>query len=183
MKVSRRQVDANRSAILDAAGRLFRERGFDGVSVSEVMKAAGLTHGAFYGYFRSKDDLFAATLSELTSARRPRREWTETIARYLSPAHRDDGAGGCPVAALAAETSRQSPPARAAMTQGVERMIARIGDTAPGDTAAARRRAAVGAVAAMVGAVILSRAVDDPNLSDELLAATREALSEAASDG
>jgi TetR/AcrR family transcriptional repressor of nem operon len=183
MKVSRRQVDANRSAILEAAGRLFRERGFDGVSVSDVMKAAGLTHGAFYGYFRSKDDLVAATLKELTSARRPRREWSENVARYLSPAHRDNGASGCPVAALAAETSRQSPPARAAMTQGVERMVARLGETAPGVSEAARRRAAIGAVAAMVGAVILSRAVDDPNLSDELLDATREALSEATLDG
>lgn len=179
MKVSRQQIDANRGAILEAAGRLFRERGFDAVSVSDVMKAAGLTHGAFYGYFRSKDDLIAAALAELNGARRPRRQWAENVARYLSPAHRDDGAGGCPVAALAADTARQAAPARAAMTQSVERMIARLGETAPGADEPARRRAAIGAVAAMVGAVILSRAVDDPRLSDELLQATREALDDA----
>ncbi len=178
MKVSRDQVEANRSAILEAAGRLFRERGFDGVSVSDVMKAAGLTHGAFYGYFRSKDDLVAATLAELNAAPRPRREWADNVARYLSPAHRDDGAGGCPVAALAADTAREAPQARAAMTRSVERMIARLGETAPGADEPARRRAAIAAVAAMVGAVILSRAVDDPALSDALLAATRERLAD-----
>ena len=67
MKVSREQVTGNRARILEAAGRLFRERGFDGVSVAEVMRAAGLTHGGFYGYFRSKDDLVAHTLAALMS--------------------------------------------------------------------------------------------------------------------
>ena len=108
MKVSKIQVDDNRRAILAAAGRLFRQRGFDAVSVSEVMTAAGLTHGAFYGYFRSKDELVAAALADLLATRRPPGKWAQSAARYLSPGHRDDSGGGCPVAALASEVGRGS---------------------------------------------------------------------------
>ena len=183
MKVSRVQIDENRRAILNAAGRLFRARGFDEVSVAEVMQAAGLTHGAFYGYFDSKDELIAATLADLTRADRPPGKWTQSLARYLSPAHRDDGAGGCPVAALAAETARRPPLARGAMTQGVAAMIARRAAHASGADETERRQAAVGAVATMVGALILSRAVDDPALSDELLEAARARLSDPTIDG
>jgi len=173
MKVSKTQVDDNRRAILAAAGRLFRQRGFDAVSVSEVMAAAGLTHGAFYGYFRSKDELVAAALADLLTARRPTGKWTQSAARYLSRNHRDDCAGGCAVAALASDAGRGSPQAREAMAAGVERMIARQTADAPGDTEEARRLAAVGRVAAMVGALILSRAIGEGELSDEVLAATR----------
>jgi TetR/AcrR family transcriptional repressor of nem operon len=176
MKVSKIQVDENRRAILAAAGKLFRARGFDGVSIAEVMQAAGLTHGAFYGYFRSKDELVAATLSELTASTRKPGPYAEETAKYLSTTHRDDCVGGCPVAALGSETIRQSTPVRAAMTGGIERMVARLAQTAPGETEDARRRAALSACAAMVGALILSRAVDDPALSEALLAATRERI-------
>src|SRR6185437_9035084 len=132
MKVSKIQVDDNRRAVLAAAGRLFRQRGFDAVSVSEVMTAAGLTHGAFYGYFRSKDELVAAALADLLATRRPPGKWAQSAARYLSPGHRDDSGGGCPVAALASEVGRGSPQARAAMATGVERMIARQTVESPG---------------------------------------------------
>jgi TetR/AcrR family transcriptional repressor of nem operon len=172
MKVSKTQVDDNRRAILEAAGRLFRLRGFDAVSVSEVMTAAGLTHGAFYGYFRSKDELVAATLADLLAARRPMGKWAQSAARYLSPGHREDSAGGCAVAALAGEVGRGSPQARATLATGVERMIASHTDAA-GDSEDASRIAAVGRVAAMVGALILSRAIGEGELSDEVLAATR----------
>ena len=171
MKVSKTQVDDNRRAILEAAGRLFRQRGFDAVSVSEVMTAAGLTHGAFYGYFRSKDELVAAALADLLATPRPAGKWAQSAARYLSPGHRDDCAGGCPVAALAGDAGRESPQARAIMATGIERMIARHLD-APGSEEAGRM-AAVGRVAAMVGALILSRAIGEGELSDEVLAATR----------
>ncbi len=174
MKVSKTQVDENRRAILAAAGKLFRARGFDGVSIADVMQAAGLTHGAFYGYFRSKDELVGATLADLTAAPRRSGSYAEDAAKYLTVAHRDDSVGGCPVAALGADVIRQSPLARAAMTSGVEHMVARLAKTAPGESEDARRRAALGACAAMVGALILSRAVDDPELSEALLSATRE---------
>ena len=173
MKVSKIQVDDNRRAILAAAGRLFRQRGFDAVSVSEMMVAAGLTHGAFYGYFHSKEELVAAALADLLATRRPSGKWAQSAARYLSPDHRDDSAGGCPVAALAAEVGRGSQQAQATMATGVERMIARQSAETSGDTEEVRRLAAIGRVAAMVGALILSRAIGEGELSDEVLAATR----------
>jgi TetR/AcrR family transcriptional repressor of nem operon len=173
MKVSKTQVDENRRAILAAAGRLFRQRGFEAVTVAEVMAAAGLTHGAFYGYFRSKEELVAATLAELLTAPRPPGKRAQRAARYLSPGHRADSAGGCPVAALATDAGRGSRQARAAMAAGVERMIASETADIPGGSDEVRRLEAVGRVAAMVGALILSRAIGEGGLSDEVLAATR----------
>lgn len=170
MRVSRETVAQNRVRILEAAGRLFRERGFEDVSVAEIMKAAGLTHGAFYGYFASKDALIAETLGTLTS--KPSREAVAPAlyaARYLSPEHRDDRAGGCPVAALATEAARQAPEVRASLTEGLRRQIDRLD---PGGTPTGRQEA-IGSWAAMVGALVLARISDDPALSDEVLAATR----------
>ncbi len=176
MRRSKAQVDENRRAILDAAGRLYRERGFDAVTVAEVMKAAGLTHGAFYGYFASKEALIAATVADLAARARPAAPWEERIAGYLTARHRADLASGCPIAALGPESIRQSAEARAAMTEAVEGMIGRLAAAAPGDDEQERRAEAVAACAAMVGALILSRAVDDPGLADELLSTTREKL-------
>lgn len=172
MRVSREQVAENRQKILDAAGRLFRARGFEAVTVAEVMKAAGLTHGGFYGYFASKDELVAAALADVFGqAGEQAVEIGNLARRYLSRAHRDDPAHGCPVAALGAEAARQTAPARRAMTDGVERQIERL---CAGDTSAAARRAAVGSWAAMVGGIVLARLADDPELSDEVLELTRE---------
>ncbi|MDB5447013.1 MAG: TetR family transcriptional regulator [Phenylobacterium sp.] len=175
MKVSRQKVSENRQKILKAASRLFRERGFDGVTVAEIMKAAGLTHGGFYGYFKSKEDLIANALQDaLSDAPGPSDELAAYAAEYLAPKHRDDLAGGCPTAGLAAESLRQTPEARAALTAGLRRQIERLSRAAPGADPAARRRAAIGSWAAMVGALVLSRVSDDRQLSDELLSATRD---------
>lgn len=178
MKVSREQMQANRKRILDAAGEKFREKGFDAVSVAEVMKAAGLTHGGFYGHFASKDDLIAQTVSHLTTESLQGRGGglDAYIDAYLSPGHRDDRGGGCPTAALAADAPRQSPDGRAAMSQGVRAQIDRFSRAISATPDEADRQAAIGAWAAMVGAVILSRAVDDEALSDEILTATRASL-------
>ena len=179
MRVSRERLAENRRRILEAAGRLFRAKGFEAVTVAEVMQAAGLTHGGFYGHFRSKDDLIAQTLAHTLLAGENRRRSPAEIdlaryaASYLSPRHRDDLAGGCPTAGLGAETIRQSPEARAAMTAGLRRQIELLSESAPGADPAERRRAAIGSWAAMVGAVILARLSDDPRLSDEVLEQTR----------
>lgn len=175
MRVSREQVAENRQTILDAAGRLFRERGFESVSVAEVMNAAGLTHGGFYGYFRSKDDLIAEALAEtLTQNReRPSGDFANYLAVYLSPTHRDDPGHGCATAALAADTARQADGVRSAMTTGLRRQIERLSGIVPGEDSGQKRRAAIGSWAAMVGAMILARASDDPELSDEVLDQTR----------
>ncbi|WP_407528985.1 TetR/AcrR family transcriptional regulator [Methylobacterium oryzisoli] len=174
MKVTREQVAENRRRILAAAGRLFRERGFDAVSVAEVMRAAGLTHGGFYGYFRSKDDLIAAALAELVVAPPVAPLDPGRYAeQYLTPTHRDDRAGGCPVAALGAESVRQSPQIRAAMTEGLRRQIERLAQGTGDVDPEAARRAAIGQWSALVGALVLARLSDDPALSEEVLGETR----------
>ncbi|MBK5568699.1 TetR/AcrR family transcriptional regulator [Ensifer sp. SSB1] len=178
MRVSRQQVEENKRTILEAAGRLFRERGFESVTVTDVMKSAGLTHGGFYGYFKSKDDLIARTLAELQGGSEPPSVDLTTVAdRYLSPEHRDDFGHGCPVAALASEVIRQPAEARAEMTAGLKRQFVRLGKVAPGPDEEHRRRAAIGTWSAMVGALILARMTDDAALSDEILAQTRTWLS------
>ncbi|MDT2022282.1 helix-turn-helix domain-containing protein [Methylocella sp. CPCC 101449] len=174
MKVSREQVAENRRMILDAAGRLFRERGFEAVTVAEIMQAAGLTHGGFYGYFTSKDDLIAQALAEaLANSSIRADDLAGYAASYLSPGHRDDRACGCATAALAADTIRQKDSARSVMTQALEQQIERLSRIASGRTAAQKRNAAVVNWSTMVGALILARASDDPVLSDEILADTR----------
>lgn len=175
MRVSREQVTENRRTIVEAAGRLFRERGFEAVTVAEIMKEAGLTHGGFYGYFSSKDELIAEALAEaLTQTTTgPVGDLSTYAADYLSRAHRDDLGRGCPTAALAAETIRQPSSARTEMTTGIEQQIERLSRVASGRNSALKRRTAIGTWAAMVGAMILARASDDPALSDEVLDQTR----------
>lgn len=174
MKVSREQMAKNRLRILDAASRLFRGRGFDAVSVAEVMKAAGLTHGGFYGHFSSKDDLVAQTLAHALTIDTVGDGGLNAYAKeYLSPRHRDNAASGCPTAGLAAAIRHQSPAALSAMAQGLSAQIDRLSKSLPELDVANRRRAAIGSWAAMVGAVILARAVDDPKLSEEVLEQTR----------
>ena len=183
MKVSREQMAENRRRILDAASRLFRDKGFDAVSVAEVMKAAGLTHGGFYGHFSSKDDLIAQTLAHVLAADAGGGgDIRVYLDAYLSPRHRDNAAGGCPTAGLAADIRHQTPAARSAMTEGLRSQIDRISKALPELDAADRRRAAIGSWAAMVGAVILARAIDDSALSDEILGETRAWIDAAISE-
>jgi TetR/AcrR family transcriptional repressor of nem operon len=173
MKVSREQMAENRLRILDSAGQLFREKGFEAVAVAEVMNAAGLTHGGFYGHFESKDDLVAQTLARALEANADSKlDLDAYIDSYLSPAHRDNPGRGCPTAGLVAETRHQSPAARAAMTQGLRGHIERLSKACPGKTEGDKRQAAIASWAAMVGAVILARAIDDPDFSDEVLKQT-----------
>src|SRR5882762_11436594 len=113
MRVTKEQMAENRRRILDAAGRLFREKGFESVTVAEVMKAAGLTHGGFYGHFKSKDDLVAQSCTKVLSGsangwaqsaeRRPDDAARAIVDRYLSPKHRDHPGTGCLFAALGGE--------------------------------------------------------------------------------
>ncbi len=174
MKVSREKMAENRTRILEQAGRLFRAKGFEAVGVAEVMKAVGLTHGGFYGHFASKDDLIAESLSHMleTSLAGPG-DFERFADAYLSQAHLANAATGCPTAALASETAHRDPASRAAMTAGLKMQLERMTGSAPGTDDAMARREAIGRWAAMVGAVILARACDDPVLASELLRETR----------
>lgn len=174
MKVSREQMVENRRRILQEASRLFRDRGFAAVTVADVMKASGQTHGGFYGHFASKDDLIAATIADTLAGESAGmadiEAWTDA---YLSPLHRENPDQGCPMASLAGLMRHQTAQARTAMTHGLNAHIDRFAQGLPGDDDAERRRTAIGRWAAMVGAVVLSRAVDDIALSDEVLHETR----------
>lgn len=187
MRVSREQMQANRLRILDAASRLFREKGFDAVSVAEVMKAAGLTHGGFYGHFDSKDDLVAQAIAHIFTVQEAGQggqgggELAAYLNAYLSPWHRDRVGEGCPTAALVADIRRQAVAARTAMTEGFRSQIDRVAAAIPAGDPAQARRQAVGTWAAMVGAVVLARAIDDPVLSEEILDQTRSWIEEKAS--
>lgn len=175
MKVSREQMAENRIRLLGAASQLFREKGFDAVTVADVMKTAGLTHGAFYGHFSSKDDLIAETLAHALAAYSAGDlELDSFLLAYLSARHRDNPGKGCPTAALAAETRHHAPAARAAVADGLRTQIARIAKALPDGTEDERRRAAIGSWSAMVGAVVLSRSIDDIELSNEVLEQTRQ---------
>jgi TetR/AcrR family transcriptional regulator, transcriptional repressor for nem operon len=186
MKVSREQAAQNRERILDAAAQLFRERGFEGIGVADLMKEAGLTHGGFYGHFSSKDDLIAqASARELTrslalwskAAEEASGDRLAAIAGiYLTSTHRDNPGTGCVLAALGPDVSRQGPPVRSAVTDYVRSTVDLLTKLVPGKFKAARRQKAISTYATLVGAMVLARAVDDRALSQEILDAGRASV-------
>lgn len=179
MKVSREQAAQNRERIVDAATQLFRERGFEGIGVADLMKTVGLTHGGFYGHFSSKEDLMtqacvrALARSQETWARhatRSRDDALPLIARsYLSTRHRDDPGAGCLLAALGSDVARQGPGVRHAVTEGMRRAFDLLARVVPGKSAKNRRQNAIAAYASWVGAMVMARAVDDRALSQEIM--------------
>jgi TetR/AcrR family transcriptional repressor of nem operon len=180
------QAAENREKILDAATRLFRERGIDGIGVDDLMKAAGLTHGGFYGHFKSKEDLVAQAWARAVS--RMRQNWTNVVeqstgdplealaATYLTAKHRDGAGRGCPMAALGSEVARQSHTVRRAFTDEIRPFLQYLTNIVQGNSSSQRRQRALAAYASLVGALIISRTVDDPALSDEVLAAVAATL-------
>lgn len=162
--------------ILGAASRLFRERGFSGVSVSEIMKATGLTHGPFYNHFASKEALMAECLAHasgeslagLDAAAATPGGMAAYADAYLSPDHRDMPAEGCLLAALASEAA-QTESVKATLSTHVQAMVQRYVKYVPWRSKQAARAESIRTLASMVGAVVLARAVDDMALSDEIL--------------
>jgi TetR/AcrR family transcriptional repressor of nem operon len=180
VKVSREQVAEHRARILDAAARLFRLRGFDDVTVADVMKEAGLTHGAFYGYFPSKEALIAEAVGhalppapDKASPRRPAADYADG---YLSVRHRDNKATSCLFSSLGTEAARGSADLRHSMTEAVRSRINHLSAEANGKTPDEKRRAGIAAWSAMVGGMVLARLVDDERLSKEILKQTRASL-------
>jgi TetR/AcrR family transcriptional repressor of nem operon len=173
MKVSREQVTENRVNILEAARRLFAVHGFEAVTIAEVMKEAGLTHGGFYGHFRSKSDLIAQSCAHAVRLKPERlvKSLAEYAKSYLTPAHRDDRAGGCTFAATGSEAVRQSTETRGELTEGLRRLIEQLAETAPGEGQEDRRKTSITAFSTMVGSLILARLVNDPALSEAFLRA------------
>ncbi|AJE20034.1 TetR/AcrR family transcriptional regulator [Azotobacter chroococcum] len=193
MRVSREQAAENRRRVVETASRLFRERGFDGIGVADLMKGAGLTHGGFYGQFASKEELMAQACSQALEESLGR--WQARIAEageeglsavaaaYLSAAHRDHPGLGCALVALGAEAPRHAPGVRHALTEGLRPLLDLLGSLLPGRSKAVRRRKALATFSAMVGAQVLARAVDDPALSEEILQAVLASIEGAGRGG
>jgi TetR/AcrR family transcriptional regulator, transcriptional repressor for nem operon len=176
MRVTREQAAANRQRIVEAASALFRKHGFDGVGVDDITKAAGLTHGGFYGHFRSKDDLAAEAcahegvdpwLSWIDAP--PAKRLDGLVKSYLTTRHRDNRSNGCLFAALGSEVVRQPKAVRHAFTERFRLKVETLERLLPGRSTAARREKALATMVGLVGALTLSRAVDDPKLADEIL--------------
>jgi len=182
MKVSRAQAEENRERILDNAAQLFRERGFDGIGLNDLMQAAGLTRGGFYGHFESKDDLAAqATRRALQNNREQWKKQTDRslqawVKAYLSDAHRDHIGAGCGLVALAGDAARGGPAVQAALAEGVQNLVATLQKQMPGADAGEQREQALAMLSTLVGALLLSRAVGDAGLSRELREAARKSL-------
>ena len=171
--------EATRRRLIETAGRRFKSDGIDGSGIATLVADAGLTNGAFYNHFASKGDLIATVVAaQLTDQAAvidalpvgPASMQTY-LKQYLSPAHRDDRAGGCPSAALLDEIGRCDEATRAAYTGGVETLIAAVArHLDDGDPQGAQERA-IGLLTLLVGSLQLARAVTNPALSQQILAA------------
>jgi TetR/AcrR family transcriptional repressor of nem operon len=176
MRYPAEETAAKHDRIVEEASRLFRERGFEDVTVGEIMKAAGLTHGAFYAHFDSKEALQAAAVAHgqgVSLDRAKRASLSKSgqrlyLNRYLSLDHRDNPGNGCTMAALAQDISRSTPEVKKAMGDGFESILSAMSGS---------REDAIFQSAARVGAIVLARAVQDEALSDEILGSIRKKLS------
>jgi TetR/AcrR family transcriptional repressor of nem operon len=185
MRVTKAQAEENRAHIVAAASALFRERGYDGVGVAELMAAAGFTHGGFYKHFGSKADLMAETAATTISravADSAGVDLAEFFKFYVSRAHRDAPEAGCTMAALCGDAARQSEELKATFAAGIDSMITtleREAATRNGFDQRKARAAMIDAFAHAVGAVVLSRACpDDSALADEILEICRKKILE-----
>ncbi|MGW1785823.1 TetR/AcrR family transcriptional regulator [Streptomyces sp. NPDC002143] len=183
MRVTRAQAEQNRAHIVATAARLFRERGYDGVGVAELMAEAGFTHGGFYKHFRSKADLMAEAsangLSQ-TAARTEALDIAEFVESYVSREHRDGRGEGCTIAALSGDAARQPEDVRTEFAAGVESLTTALqagGDASPDTDQRTARATVIDVLAHSVGAIMLSRACPDGSpLADEILDVCREAI-------
>lgn len=184
MKVTRAQAQENRSRVVETASILFRERGYDGVGVAELMSAAGLTHGGFYGQFRSKSHLMAEA-STCGIAQTIQRSGSLDVAdffdRYVSRIHRDNRAGGCTIAALSGDVARQPDDVKGVFSEGIESLLQMLQSKyvarREGCDPEQAREKAISMFTQAVGAIVLSRACPSNSaLVDEILEMCRNEI-------
>jgi TetR/AcrR family transcriptional repressor of nem operon len=186
MRHSQEDKAASHERIVAVAAARIREAGTEQPGVAEIMRAAGLTHGGFYKHFESRDELIVEAVEhamsetesrvhELTAAAEdPLAAWADA---YLSVAHRDDPATGCGVVALGTDMQRVGGPAQEAYRAQVDRYIAHVQQLLEGDDETTRRRATL-TLSAMVGAMMIARALGPTPRSEEILRDVREAVRE-----
>ncbi|MFN3522296.1 MAG: TetR/AcrR family transcriptional regulator [Phenylobacterium sp.] len=177
MRISRVQAQENRDKVVEAAARLFRERGVDGVGVGELMKACGFTHGGFYNHFASKDALAAeaidAAFRQMDAERAKAGSLEELVHGYLSEAARKAPGRTCPAAALGSDAARQPPAVKAVFESGLQRIFDSLEERlAAGED---RRAQAIDLFCRMAGAMILARALPAESLlAREILTSVRD---------
>ena len=176
-----RTKEATHERIVDAAARAIRRSGYGGTSVADIMKAAGLTHGGFYAHFSSREAMLAeaadragaeatAASARVAATAPPEQALQRMMSAYLSKQHRESPERGCPVVALGSEMPRQAPEVRRAATRRIKEMIDVVARHLPDWGQPGAHEQALVIVSSMVGTLLLARAVDDPKLSDALLA-------------
>jgi TetR/AcrR family transcriptional repressor of nem operon len=189
MRVSKQVAAQNRRKILTSATRLFRERGIDGTGVDAITEDAGLTHGAVYSQFGSKEAVAAGAMTEALADSRHlwrrllerngrKKAFPAIVAGYLSRAHRDSAGRGCVVAALGSEIARQPEHVRDAFTAEFKEGLDFLAELVPGDDPRRNYDGAITTFASMAGALILARAVSDESLSTRILEATAKRVIE-----
>jgi TetR/AcrR family transcriptional regulator, transcriptional repressor for nem operon len=182
--------EASHERIVSVAARAIRRSGYAGTGVADIMKEAGLTHGAFYAHFASREAMLAEAATRACAesaagvsgvvANMPGDQALKTmLAAYLSPQHLEQIETGCPLAALGSETVRQAPEVRRATTQHVKAMVDLVARQSPDWGQPAAHERALLTIAAMVGTLVLARAVDEPALSDGLREAALKYLAPA----
>ena len=186
MKVSKQKMAEHREQIIEAAAKRFRENGFDGISVADLMKEVGLTHGGFYGHFTSKEELVGWASKRAMS--RTAAKWEKVIKEapgdplealakdYLSTRHQEHPEFGCLFAALGSELARQPASVKEAVMEGQLQFLDLLSRIVPGRTKAARRKKAIVVFAGLIGGMILARSVPDPDLSQEILKTMTKAI-------
>jgi TetR/AcrR family transcriptional regulator, transcriptional repressor for nem operon len=202
MRLTKEKVAENKARVIETAARLFREKGFEGIGVADLMHAAGLTHGGFYNHFESKDALAAETcawifegavsMMERMAAIDDASERAAAIEtykrRYLSQTARDTPAARCPMVALGTDVSRQHGPVLEAYAAGLRRYLDAFTRALAGSKPTRRKAArtqAIATLAMLAGALSLARSVAeaDPELSNEILAAAASRLPDNDSSG
>ena len=182
--------EASHERIVAAAARAIRRSGYDGTGVADIMKEAGLTHGAFYAHFESREAMLAEAMSracaesaamaaDVVARVPPEKALASVLGTYLSRGHLDQVETGCPLAALGSETARQAPEVRRATTRHVKEMIDLVARQSPDWGQSGAHERALLTVAAMVVTLLLARAVDEPGLSDSLCQAALKHLAPA----
>jgi TetR/AcrR family transcriptional repressor of nem operon len=186
MRVSRDQAEKNRETVINVASQLFRERGFDGIGLKDLMEAAGLTQGAFYKQFASKDDLVAQASERAFES--GIRRWSAAVeanpkdplgavsALFLSMGHREERGDGCPVVALGADAARQGPDVKASFEAGIRKYLEMLGPWLGQSDGEDSSDKAMAVLSTMVGATVLSRAVNDKRLAKRFLQAAAKSV-------
>lgn len=171
--------DATHERIVSVAARAIRRSGYDGTGVADIMKEAGLTHGAFYSHFASREAMLAeaaskacaesaSAVADVVANEAPGAALAAMLSAYLSKAHVENVEQGCPLAALGSETTRQAPEVRRVATRHIKEMIDLVARQSPDWGQSSAHERALVTLSTMVGTLLLARAVDDPALSDSL---------------